>query len=344
MKILLLAVLVSLVPDAYPKDFYYKVEEGDQIGTVLLSLGHSQLWSKQGKVNHFKKQSKRKVNRIFPGNTLKISEEDILFKKNVTFLENDYFRLIKKIKTASEYQDLLKEEESIVEQTPKEFPLEVVGNDQKNPEEESKEKSISSFNLYLGAGGFIASNHETNTGLSTKTFTGLQPLVQLKGIYSHSIVGSFSFDLLSKKIISSDYSFPINIDYRLQFLPKWNISESFKLALSHSVVRHSYVGKGLTKDVSYELRTNFLGIGFVWPQEEFWFEGYIEKAYYGETSSSLATIKDCEGIRLDTELVYPLYNNWKIIPGLNYYSVENDNQKYKLSVLETRVTFALELF
>ena len=340
------------------EDYYYKVEKKDQLGVILLSLGHKKLWPKDGKVNQFKKSSSLKnPGLISVGDILKINENDVVFKKNIT-IEESFIRFNKKIKTLPEFDQALSEEGIDYQQIAvKELPkIEVVAIDavpqnkelekvvevEKEGEFYPTPETIHSLNLYPGIGGFVASDKEVDRNLKTDTYTGLQPLVQLKGIYSNSLFGSLAIDLLTKKIITDKFSFPINFDYRLQFLPKWNISDNFKLALSHSVVQHSYVGKSNSTEIAYELKSNFVGVGLVIPTESFWFELYIEKAYTGDTKSVEKTQSTSNGIRFDTDMVYSLYDKWRLIPGINYYKVKDKNTVYSLEVVEARLVFARE--
>lgn len=335
MKYLSFLLIGLSLNNCLANEYSYEVVENDQLGVILLSLGHKKLWSKNGKVNQFKTSSLPDL--IWPGSILKVSSDDIVFKKNV-IIENNEIKFHKMIKTIPEY-DLCLSNENIPEvEMPNERPqISIVA-----PTKDIKEKTIHSFNIYPGIGGFIASNNENDRGVTTSTLSGFQPIVQLKGIYSTNLFGSLSIDLLTKKIISSQFSFPQNIDYRIQIVPKWNFSEKFKFAVSHSFLQHSYVGKNSTVEVPYKLTSNFVGLGIVVPRDSFWFEIYIEKAYTGETKSSETTQKATSGVRVDTELVYPFYKEWKILPGINYYQLKNSDTNYKLSVYEARMVLARE--
>lgn len=349
MKKITAASLILCTSLVSAKDFFYKVEQKDQLGIIFLSLGHRRLWQKDGKVNQFKKSSSLKtVDKVRIGDILKIDEKDIIFKKNVT-IEKDYIHLKKKIKTMPEYKIALNaegiDEQDLSEQ---ELPkIEVVQASEvpvsEAPVEEVEEvKSIHSFDLYPGIGGFVANDTEEDRSVKTETFTGLQPLVQLKGIYSSDLFGSLAIDLLTKKIFTDNFSFPINFDYRIQLLPKWNISDNFKLAVSVSSIQHSYVGKSNETEVAYKLTSNFVGVGMVIPTDKFWFEFYVEKAIDGETTSGVQTQNTSEGWRFDTELVYSLYDKWRLLPGINYYKIEDETTDYSLGVFETRLVFARE--
>lgn len=347
---------------ALAEDYFYKVEKKDQLGVILLSLGHKKLWPKDGKVNQFKKSSSLKdPGLISVGDILKIHESDVVFKKNIT-LDNGFIKFNKKIKTLPEFDQALSEEGIDSQQVAvKELPIiEVVTKDavsKNNEQEQEQEKvvevemeddstpapeAIHSLNLYPGIGGFVASDNETDHNLKTDTFTGVQPMIQLKGIYSNSLFGSLAVDLLTKKIITNKFSFPINFDYRLQYLPKWNISDNFKLALSHSVVQHSYVGKSQSTEIAYELKSNFVGVGLVIPIKSFWLELYVEKAYTGETKSLEKTQSTSKGFRFDADMVYSISDKWRLIPGFNYYKVKDKNTVYSLDVMETRLVLARE--
>ena len=351
MRIFVLFIILSFSSVINAKDLYYLVEENDQIGIILLSLGHPNLWAKNGKVNQFKRLHKIKYpQKMLEGMVLKISEDNIIFKKNI-IISKDNFKFVKKINTNSQYYELLNQEgvnpkQIVLAVFPK---IEVVNEIKKSEIKEKREetekqnaKSSHSINLYPGVGGFMASNKENDRGVQTSTFSGTQPMLQLKGIYSTDLFGSLSVDLLTKKIFNKEFSFPVNIDYRLQFVPKWNITDSFKLALSHSSLRHSYVGKRSDQEIAYELKSNFIGIGFVIPRDNFWFEMYAEKAYSGEITSREQTLKAHKGLRFDAELVYPLFRELKIIPGLNYYQLKDSSLNYNLKVFETRLVMALE--
>lgn len=341
-NIKILVTSAFLTFNAYAADYNYKVVENDQIGIIMLSLGHKKLWSEKGKVNQFKKASGLRIpKKIVPGLTLKIREEDILFKDNVAITGSN-FTFVKKIKTLPEYEQHLAIQKG---STQAEIQIKNEGAEESQLITETyvvEEEKKYALDLFLGFGGFIANNQEEDTTLSTTTFTGLQPMLQAKGIYSHEAIGSLSFDLMTKKIFEDQFSFPINIDYRLQYVPKWNVSENFKLALSLSTIRHSYVGKNSAIESEYELKSNFIGLGFVIPSERFWFEFYIEKGFDGKTETAGISQKADNGFRLDTELVYPMYKGWRMIPGINYYKLKNSDTEYALSVLEGRFVFAHE--
>lgn len=351
MKLIFALFILSFSSVSMANSIYYQVESGDQLGRIFLSLGHKKLWSKDGKVNKFKKSSNVKFpNKLKVGSYIKLNDQEIVFKKNIT-IKNDSLYFKKKIKTIPEYEKLLAEEGITEDQiADQDFPsVEFVNKkttEKVSPEitaeEFIEEKSIHSFNIYTGIGTFVAYNKENDRGVSTSTFSGLQPLVQIKGIYSSSLFGSLSFDLLTKRLITSEFNFPINFDYRVQLLPKWNISENFLIAISHSFLKHSYVGKSSDLEVAYELKSNFVGLGIVLPRNNYWFELYVEKAYNGETKSNEQTQKAASGIRIDTEFVLPVSTNWRIIPGLNYYQLKDKETDYSFDVVEGRLVLARE--
>lgn len=352
MNKLFTVITLVFLSTSQAEDLYYQVEKNDQIGSILLSLGHINLWSRDQKVNQFKKQQNiDSSDKIWEGAFLKFSDDNIIFKNNIIRFK-DSFKFKKKINTLSQYYEMQNQEVVNDEQITRKNFSKIEVFDQKKSDVHQKtvipkkevvnEETVHSLNLYPGIGGFIASDQEEDRGVSTSTFTGLQPLIQFKGIYSTDLFGSLSIDLLSKKIISSKFSFPINLDYRVQFVPKWNLSDGFKLAFSHSTIRHSYVGKSSNIETSYELKSNFVGIGMVVPRDNFWLEMYLEKAYSGKTTSKEQTINANQGLRIDAELVYPIYRQWTIIPGLNYYRLKDPVSNYKLSVFETRLVLAME--
>lgn len=320
----------------FAKSYRYEVEKGDTLGTILLSLGHLKLWKPQGMVNHFQQRAPELgTGQLIRGREISIPEEYIVFKSNVT-LKDDKLTFVKKIKTQPEFRELLSKQDAVVpvdhEVSKKEEPAPT-----KVPPEPSQPIGLS---LYPGAGLFLALNQAENNGVMTVTQTGIQPMAQLKGIYSNALLGAFSFDVLAKKIINPKYSFPINLDYRLQYLPQWNVSESYRLALSYSILRHSYVGKGAGEEEAFQLNTQFAGLGFVLPRDVFWFEVYLEKEVSGETKSDTYNVSTKNGWRLDSELIYPIGPHWKIIPGINYFRFEDKSQSYKFHVVETRLIFA----
>lgn len=345
MKNTLVILGLILTQNVFAKDYFYKVEENDQLGIILLSLGHKKLWPKDGQVNLFKRQFKLKLpNKIYKGNVLKFSEQDILFKNNI-IIKDDYFTFKKTIKNLEQYATYAQKENTPLEQSEERTPpsVEIIKDPSQAittlPEEKESTHSLS---LYPALGFFVANNKENDQQSSTTTFTGLQPMVQLKAIYSNSSFGSFSADLLTKKILKSGESFPINFDYRLQLVPIWNFTDYFRFAVSHSVLAHSYAGKHLNSDITYKLTSNFLGLGFIIPKNNYWLELYFEKSYTGKTVSSKNTQKTSNGFRIDSELVYPISEKFKILPGINYYSVKDNSTLYKLNVLETRLTLARE--
>ncbi len=356
-KKILISMLLLYSTSIFAKDIFYQVEPNDQLGMIFLSLGHPNLWSTDGKINQFKKTSNFKyLDTIKPGQLLTIQDSDVNFKNNV-IINDDHFKFKNKIWTNAEFLELQKNEgQNSLEQTQKSESVKINLSDVTDYSQSASEKNLptqektevlnqrnqQSLDLYLGAGAFIASDNENDRDVLTNTMTGLQPLVQIKAIYSNEFFGSVALDLLTKKIISDKFSFPINLDYRVQYLPKWNISDSCKLAISYSFLQHSYVGKNSDIEIPYELKTSFLGIGLVFPQDNFWFEFYIEKAYQGTTKSVERSQLANSGMRIDTELVYPLYKTWKILPGLNYYQLKDSTANYTFSVYEARLTVAHE--
>lgn len=316
----------------------YKIESRDQLGSIFLSLGQKKVWSKDGKVNLFKKRENIKsVSRIYPGEELKLNESDILFKKNIA-IQGNQLVIIKKINTLDEYEILLANEKL----TTKEDVV-VDKPDIVQPIAEADLKlTTHSLNLYPGIGFFMANNSEVDRSAKTASFSGIQPMIEIKAIYSNDDFGSFSIDLLTKKIIQKTYNFPLNFDYRLQLIPKWNVSNSIRLALSHSTITHSYVGKHSLTDLKYKLTSHFIGLGLVVPRDHYWFELYLEKAYSGKTTSSEYSQKTTSGFRIDTEWVYPITEKLRILPGINYYRVNQTASQYQLSVIETRLNLARE--
>lgn len=344
MKIFIIFLGLSVTISSFANDVYYKIEANDQLGVVFLSIGHNRLWQKDGKVNLFKKNFKKKnLDLFYPGSFIKLREEDILFKKNVVF-SRKFFKIIKKAKKQNEYDELLRDE-NLNEETISNAPVPEVLILTTEKLKSSKQappiqELIQSFNLYPGVGLFIARDSESDRAVSTSTLTGIQPLVQFKGIYSTSLFGSICVDILAKKIINDKFSFPVNTDYRVQLVPKWNFTDNFRFSFSHSIISHSYVGKSTDTEIAYKLKSNFIGFGFVVPREVFWLEFFIEKAYSGETQSTESTQSASKGFRLDSEIVYPISKNWRILPGINYYHLKQNSAEYSLSVVELRTVFA----
>lgn len=303
----------------FSKTLIYTVENNDQLGTLFLSIGHKKLWAENGIINILNKELEVKdVSIITPGKQLKIPEDCILFKKNIT-RENDDFFIIKKINTLKEYEELLKNEnlkKSDVAKSNKTFKIEI-----DEEKENKKEKKVThTFNFYPGVGFFLANNSERDQAATTTTFTGFQPLIEFKAIYSNDLLGSLSADFLTKKIFNSGESFPLNIDYRLQFVPRWNFTDYFRFAFSHSILIHSYKGKHIENNINYKLTSRFWGLGFIVPSDHYRFEFYFEKAYSGETTSNQYTQDTKNAFRIDAEVIYPFNEKWRLIPGLNYYN------------------------
>lgn len=324
----------------FSKTLTYTVENNDQLGTLFLSIGHKKLWAKNGIINILSKELEVKdVSIITPGKRLKIPEDYILFKKNITQKNDDFF-IIKKINTLKEYEELLKNEnlkESDVAKDNETFEIEI------DEEENNKEKKVvHTFNFYPGVGFFLANNSERDQAATTTTFTGLQPIVELKAIYSNDSFGSLSADLLTKKIFNSGESFPLNIDYRLQFVPLWNFTDYFRFAFSHSVLVHSYKGKHIENNTNYKLTSRFFGLGFIVPSDRYQFEFYFEKAYRGETTSTQYTQNTKDAFRIDAEVIYSFNEKWRLIPGINYYNLKDQNTLYELSIFEARFVLARE--
>lgn len=354
MKPLLILLSLTFLFNSWAKDYFYKVEENDQLGVILLSLGHKRLWSKDSQVNLFKKKFHLKLpNKLYKGNILKFNEKDLIFKKNIVF-DDSYFQITTKAKNLSQFNELLRNEkfqnEEITESET--TPLIEIVNLPDSISTDSKlqtgtppavlpdTETIHSFNVYPGIGAFLTIDSEKDGTISSSTFSGLQPMIQLKGIYSNTSVGTICLDLLAKKIITNKFSFPINSDYRFQVVPKWNFTEHFRFAISHSIITHSYVGKSSETEIVYKLNSKFIGFGIVVPSDIFWFEIFFEKAYSGETKSIESTKQATKGYRLDSELVYPIAKNWRILPGLNYYKLEKNSADYSLSVVELRAVLA----
>lgn len=329
---------------AYTQPLNYEVQKNDQLGTIFLSLGHKKLWPRDGKVNLFKQRIDTKIpKKIWPGQILKIEKNDILFTKNVK-IENDKIIILKKIKNLKDFEEQSKIE-GMVE-------LSVNENVKLNLEESSSSNDLStdtkdmssndSLVFYPAIGFFFAQDKETTSSFSTNTQTGLQPLIQVKAIYSNELYGSVSTDLLIKKIFTSQFNFPINFDYRIQLLPNVTQLSPFRVAISHSVIAHSYVGKQFNKDEQYKLTSNFIGIGFIYPMDDQWFELYFEKAYNGKIKGPRSKMNATEGFRIDSEYIFPVLDDINLIPGLNYYSLKQNNGSYKLDVYELRLTMAKE--
>jgi len=338
-RIMILAFLLSSYA-SYSKDYFYRVEDNDQLGVVFLSLGHLKLWPKDGKINQFKKSSQYKIpNKIYAGSILKIADSDIVFLSNINIDKNDFITFKNRIKTVEEFESFARTEhlsKDKIENTPAPRIIE----SEKSPKQVTL--YTHSLNLYPGLGGFVANNREIDREVTTKTFSGLQPLLQVKAIYSTDLFGSLSIDLFTKKIFNNQFSFPVNLDYRIQLVPKWNFTDFFHFALSHSIIKHSYVGKSSTAEIPYELKSNFVGLGLVFPRENFWFELYVEKAYRGESKSPESTQDTSKGWRIDSEAVYPLSQNWRLLPGINYYKIDSKQTEYSFSVVEARMVLSRE--
>ena len=90
----------SLLADSY----LYRVQEGDQLGSIYLSLGHEDLWSSDGKINQLLQNSKNK-SKIYAGSLLDILSSDIIFKHNVHFDER-FIKIKKRIYRNSEFKEL----------------------------------------------------------------------------------------------------------------------------------------------------------------------------------------------------------------------------------------------
>lgn len=339
LKILLLTLcLTSLsVEAATTKErLYYQVEAGDTFGTVIFSLGYIRLWTGSAYVNKFKNRiDPKEVNRVEIGDKIYFDESEIIFKKNIRREGNQIFfhRKIRKLKDWRELREREKTKEDLP-QAPEMIVLE------KKDEVRVFDNTKSSHEIYLGAGGFIAQDMEKDNATETNTMTGLQPLVQLKGIYSHSAIGSMAVDVLAKKIMNADFSFPINTDVRLQYIPKFINLGPINLAFSYSMLKHSYAGKPVDEVKEYELSAQFAGIGLVLPRGFYWYEIYLEKSLAARTVSNDKSITLSSGWRLDSELIYPWGPRWRIIPGINYYTTENPSKKYEMSVLELRTTIS----
>ena len=203
-------------------------------------------------------------------------------------------------------------------------------------------KNSNRLKVFPGIGLFITNNKETDQQTATTNFSGIQPMIELKTIYSNDLFGTLAIDLLTKKIIKNSLNLPINFDYRLQFIPKKNFTGNFKFAISHSIINHSYVGKHSEADTTYQLKSSFIGLGFIIPKDHSWFEFYIEKAYFGKATSSESTQKASKGFRLNTEWIYPISDKLRLIPGLSYYSLKQTSTQYQLSAFNACLSMARE--
>ncbi len=190
----------------FGKDYSYEVAKNDQLGIILFSLGHRRLWSKDGMVNQFKKIPKN----LLEGAVLRIPEKDIIFKQSV-IIQNDRIKFVKKFRSLTDYNIALKNENissstsaSLEPDTKIDFALPETKQEEvvAQPEVEEVWPAIHSFNFYPGIGAFLASNTEYDRDVTTRTLSGLQPMIQLKGIYSSDLFGSLSIDFLTKKIVS----------------------------------------------------------------------------------------------------------------------------------------------
>jgi hypothetical protein len=328
---------------ARARTYFYRVEENDQLGVIVYSLGHTSLWDQVGAVNFFKDtQRLAEPNQIYAGSIFKIQESDIVFKDNVQ-RRGKWITFKKKIRTRAEFAAALALRPK-AERRRSAGPLRI-GVVKRSQQSQKLIRPANQFatQLYLGGGGFIARNAETAAGVRTESLTGLQPMAQVKGIFTATHWGSVSLDAMAKKILNAPFDFPVNFDYRLQLLPRWSAGKNLRFAVSLSEVRHSYVGKAASEDIAVDLRSRFAGLGVVIPQEKSWFELYVEKAFdgrvrpRGEGAGKSAT----GGYRVDTEYVSPFAGAWFLIPGLNYYALSTNND-YRFHVIEARLTFARE--
>lgn len=343
-NVLILALLMVLCfltgkARAEEKQLFYQVEKGDTFGTVIFSLGYIRLWSGSAYVNKFKNRiTPTTVNKVAVGDRVYFNQSEIIFTKNVNIEGNRIF-FKKKIRKLKEWKELMAQEEN---QNPEPEPELLIVQSKNKEEKKVYTRSRSDYDLYVGGGAFMARDVELDRASKTTTMTGFQPMVQLKGIYSHSSIGSLAIDVLAKKIFNKEFSFPVNTDFRLQYIPKWIDLGSVNLAASFSTITHSYVGIPEEDEKEYTLKANFLGLGVVLPKGSYWYEIYIEKAISSTTKSDDQTITLDEGWRLDSELIYPLGDDWRLIPGINYYTTKSGADDYQMTVLELRTTIAVE--
>ena len=326
----------------------YQFDKGDDLGGVLISFGYKQLWTGEKAINKFKNRIKtRKLSSIQTGRLFNIELEEIKFKKNISISENNVF-LIRKIKTIKEWEEINQNEMSNVtptdlmsqkEPTPPAKDLEVLV-----PEVlETKEIEVtndSTLKLFGGGGIFLANDSEIDRNVKTSTYTGIQPMLDFKLIYSHSQLGSVASELMLKKILNSGYQFPLNYDFRFQVLPQYFQLNNFQFAVSYSTNTHSYIGKPSVREIEYELNSHFFGLGMIYQNRDFWVELYIEKAMSGQTKSSEKSLTIDQGMRLDAEVIYPINDKWSLIPGLNYSQYKGAN--YQINVIETRLNITRE--
>lgn len=331
-------------------DYFYEVETGDQIGVILYSLGHSPLWGTDGSVNRFRQARKdSRLKNLGYGSVLEIKKEDIRYSQNIIFKGKQIF-FKEKIRTRAQHQKFVSSLNIKHEPSNKLPALVELRSTRKqvrkkgavNNKDEVLSVDSKKLTAFIGGGAFFANNSDVKDSVRTETQTGIQPMVQFKGIFSDHQWGDLSVDVLIKKIITSQFSFPINIDGRIQYLPFLFSETPVRLAVSHSILQHSYVGKLNSEDVAYDLKSRFVGIGIVVPRDRYWFEFYVEKAYQGEMESRQGSESRFAsgGYRLDSELVYSVTPDWSLIPGINHYQLKGSN--YKLNVSEFRLVFARE--
>jgi hypothetical protein len=341
-RVVVLSMLGCMSASSWAQTYFYRVEESDQLGVIVYSLGHTSLWDQVGAVNFFKKsQQLADPNQIYAGSIFKLRESDIVFKDNV-LRNGKWITFKKKISTRAEFAAMLALRPK-TERRRNAGPLRIgVVKGSRQPQKLIRPANQFATQLYLGGGGFIARNSETTAGVQTQSLTGLQPMAQLKVISTATNWGSVSVDALAKKILNAPFEFPVNFDYRLQLLPRWSAVKNVRFAVSLSEVRHSYVGKVAGEDTAFDLRSRFAGLGVVIPQEKSWFELYVEKAFAGRVRprGDGAGKSASGGYRVDTEYVFPL-GGWYLIPGLNYYALST-NKDYRFNVIEGRLSFARE--
>lgn len=350
-KIICIFYFVTSISNSYANSLYYKLEEGDQLGQILLSLGNKRIWNKTGKLHIWKKNFQIwKPRKLIPGEIVTIDSSFIKFKKNVTIDDNQVF-FIKKITNLNEYDDLFNQEnnEEIAKENEEETKEEIkneIGlsnNSEKIPELILPVSNItekSSITILPAIGFATSKTSEKDDNISTTTSTGLQPILQMKLIYQIQKYGIFLADFKFKKIINDKFDFKNNIDSSLEYIFNWNIVSHLKFSLTHSFANYSFVGKHSDNEIGYEFNSKFIGAGLIFLGDNFWLESYFEKMYTGKTVSSEIVHDNLDGFRISTELNYPIYKGLRFLPALYYYDITGSN--YRIRTFDAKIAFGRE--
>lgn len=214
-----------------------------------------------------------------------------------------------------------------------------VNNPTSDPTEIShNEKTPTTSYFIMGVGTFIANNTEKDRQTETNTMTGLQPLIYGQFLWDLNTLGNLNFEIYGKQIVSTEYSFPMNYDFRVQYTPRLFIFDQVSLFITHSIIKTSYVGKNSIDEIVYTLSQNNIGMGLRYKMDSDEFNVILEKAYTAKTESSESSHESTDSYRFDIQYKYNLNTDWKISPAISYLKFKKSSSEYDYTGLEGRLS------